>query len=358
MKHIRLGIGVNAGRAGISLSILLSFIALACSVQPVRSQDATIVEIATYAGLSITATESVFRDIEATTDLSQAGGWAVLESLVYVKGGETTLWFDASSPVVGTRFYRVAEPPVTPVTNMIAISPGTFVMGSSFEKEAPLTSVTISRGFYMGKYEVTQAEYLAVVGRAAGGAYTGDGSWPVTVSRGEAIAYCTTLTMAERAAGRCPADWYYRLPTEAEWEYACRAGTTTRFSYGDDPGYTLLTNYAWYAANSGGSSHPVGQKAPNAWGLHDMHGNVHEWCLDRWDGTANYPGGSTTDPLVTEGVGGVLRGGSWYIYAPTGSETASPTHARSAYRGFARDWPYTVYYEAASGFRAVLAPDS
>lgn len=236
----------------------------------------------------------------------------------------------------------------TPQANMVWIKEGSFAMGSpSFEMgrnndEGPQTSVTISRGFWMGIYEVTQAQYEAVVGSNPS-SFTGDTSRPVeTVSWNDAVAYCVLLTTSERAAGRCPATWSYRLPTEAEWEYAARAGTATRFSHGDDSGYTSLTNYAWYFSNSGSTTHPVGQKAPNAWGLFDMYGNVREWCQDSWDLSANYPGGSTIDPLVTTGPLRVLRGGSW------GNLT---NYCRSAYRGSIPVIEYSDY-----GFRAVLAP--
>ena len=237
----------------------------------------------------------------------------------------------------------------TPQANMVWIKEGSFAMGSpSFEvdrsaDEGPQTSVTISRGFWMGIYEVTQAQYLDVAGNNPSN-FTSVANGPVEkVSWNDAVAYCVALTTSERDAGRCPATWSYRLPTEAEWEYAARAGSATRFSHGDDPGYTSLTNYAWYKSNSGNTTHPVGQKAPNAWGLFDMYGNVWEWCQDSWDGSANYPGGGTIDPLVTSGSGRVIRGGSWSGIAFL---------CRSALRG--NNYPGSA--DDYGGFRAVLAP--
>jgi formylglycine-generating enzyme required for sulfatase activity len=139
--------------------------------------------------------------------------------------------------------------------------------------EGPQTLVTLTRGFWMGRYEVTQGEYLAVM-ESNPSYFTGDTNRPVeNVSWNDATNYCAKLTVRERAAGRLPAGWEYRLPTEAQWEYACRAGSTNRFHYGDDPGYTELANYAWYTINTG-STQAVGGKLPNQWGLYDMHGNV------------------------------------------------------------------------------------
>jgi formylglycine-generating enzyme required for sulfatase activity len=118
----------------------------------------------------------------------------------------------------------------------------------------------------------------------------------------------------------------YTLPTEAQWEYACRAGSSTRFSYGDDPGYAQLGEYAWYSGNSSSQTHSVATKRPNAWGFYDMHGNVWEWCLD-WYGA--YATGTVTDPTgVASGSYRVDRGGSWDRY---------PRLCRSAYRN--RDVP-------------------
>jgi formylglycine-generating enzyme required for sulfatase activity len=145
-------------------------------------------------------------------------------------------------------------------------------------------------------------------------------------------------------AGRIATNSVYRLPTEAEWEYACRAWTSTRFSYGDDPGYTNLTDYAWYWDNSGGTTHPVGQKLPNPWGLYDMHGNVFEWCQDWFD---TYPGGIALDPQgPATGSARVIRGGDWLFWGDVAG------NCRSAYRcGDGPDAGSVII-----GFRVVLAP--
>jgi len=234
-------------------------------------------------------------------------------------------------------------------TNMVFIPPGTFRMGSPtnevdrFSNEGPQTAVTISRGFWMGKYEVTQGEYLAVMGSNPSW-FTGDTNRPVEqVTWFEATNYCATLTQRERAAGRIATNSVYRLPTEAEWEYACRGWTSDRrFSYGDDPGYTNLTDYAWYSVNSGSTTHPVGQKLPNPWGLYDMHGNVYEWCQD-WFGA--YPGGIAVDPQgpATTSPWRVLRGGDWNDLAG---------YCRSANRGIYSPDGTFIYF----GFRVLLAP--
>jgi formylglycine-generating enzyme required for sulfatase activity len=172
--------------------------------------------------------------------------------------------------------------------------------------------------------------------------FTGDPNRPVEqVSWYDATDYCFKLTAAERAAGRLSAGYVYRLPTEAGWEYACRAGTTTRFSYGDDPGYAQLNNYAWYGSNSGNTTHAVGQRARNPWGLYDMAGNVWEWCSDLY---GTYPGGSVSDPQGPgSGSDRVLRGGGWYI----GGQLC-----RSAGRAYCAP----AYRNNRVGFRAVLAP--
>jgi formylglycine-generating enzyme required for sulfatase activity len=124
------------------------------------------------------------------------------------------------------------------------------------------------------------------------------------VSWEEAVDFCERLSQKENGK--------YRLPTEAEWEYACRAGTDTRFYYGNDLSYSQLGEYAWYGNNSGSETHPVGQKKPNAFGLYDMHGNVWEWCQD-WYGENYYSQRSEVDPKGPDtGTARVLRGGSWF----------------------------------------------
>jgi len=227
------------------------------------------------------------------------------------------------------------------------IPPGTFLMGSPaseqdrYDNEGPQTVVTLTQGFWMSQYLVTQAQYQDVMGSNPA-YFGGDPRRPVErVTWNDATNYCGVLTARERLAGRLPAGYVYRLPTEAEWEYACRAGTMTRFSFGDDPGYSQLGTYAWFAANSSNQTHPVGEKQPNPWGLYDMHGNVWEWCLDRY---GSYPGGAVADPRgPATGSDRVIRGGSWGY---------DGRFCRSAYR-------YDVspdYRSISVGFRPVLAP--
>jgi formylglycine-generating enzyme required for sulfatase activity len=304
--------------------------------------------IQTYAGLTITGVVGTVYSLEYVADLSQTNSWRCLEFLQLA--ASPYLWVDKSAPVNEQRFYRAVASPDP--TNMVFIPPGTFRMGSPTNEadrlpsEGPQMEVTISRGFWMGKYQVTQGEYRAVMGSNPS-QFAGDLNRPVdSATWFNATNYCGRLTKRERAAGRIATNSVYRLPTEAEWEYACRAWTSTRFSYGDDPGYTNLANYAWYGGFSGGnggsSTHPVGQKLPNPWGLYDMHSNVFQWCQD-WYGP--YPGGIAIDPQgPATGSARVNRGGSW---------AAPASWSRSAFReaGSPPD-----AQDPGVGFRVVLAP--
>jgi formylglycine-generating enzyme required for sulfatase activity len=328
------------GSISHAMKPLLTFafgLVVSCAVDPrAAAQTPAGLDIQVYAGLTITGAVGTVNSIEYVADLAQTNNpsaWCCLEFLQLP--ATPYLWADKSAPARGKRFYRAVS--MAAPTNMVFIPPGTFRMGSPTNEvdrgadEGSQTAVTTSRGFWMGKYEVTQGEYQAVTGgnpswfngdrtSAGYGDYGVDLNRPVEwVSWEDATNYCGQLTERERTAGRIPTNCVYRLPTEAEWEYACRAWTSTRFSYGDDPGhttdtaetvgYTNLTNYSWYLENSGWQTHPVGQKLPNPWGLYDMHGNVWEWCQD-WLGP--YPGGSVSDPKgPASGGDRVLRGGSW-----------------------------------------------
>jgi formylglycine-generating enzyme required for sulfatase activity len=225
---------------------------------------------------------------------------------------------------------------------LVWIAPGKFTMGSPateagrYGSEGPQTEVTLTKGYWLGKYEVTQAEYEAVMGSNPS-SFKG-ASLPVPmVSWNDAVEFCRKVTERERSAGKLPAGYEYRLPTEAQWEYACRAGTKTRFSGGDSDSH--LGDAGWYSGNSGNETHPVGQKQPNAWGLYDMHGNVWEWCSD-WSG--EHPGGSVVDPVgASSGSNRVIRGGGW-------------DDGAGGCRSARRIWGDPGGRNAALGFRAVL----
>ncbi|HTB63137.1 MAG TPA: formylglycine-generating enzyme family protein [Opitutales bacterium] len=197
---------------------------------------------------------------------------------------------------------------------LVPIPAGTFLMGSPVDEagrqpnEGPQTRVTLTKGFFLGATAVTQAQWKALMGSQRYGSHNMGDSLPVdNMPWDEAMAFCRKLTEHEQAAGRLPPGYVYTLPTEAQWEYACRAGTTGAYP-GD------LDAMAWYVKNSdsGGQKyiytmHPVGTKQPNAWGLYDMNGNSGSWCLD-WFG--DYPGGSVTDPSgPASGSRHVVRGG-------------------------------------------------
>jgi formylglycine-generating enzyme required for sulfatase activity len=208
-----------------------------------------------------------------------------------------------------------STPVELPLDSFVYIRPGTFMMGSPEseegrydDRESPYHEVTISTGFYLGKYEVTQELWNAVMRTtpwATRHNVVQSADNPVVVWWPQAQEFVQRLNAA---AG----DSLYRLPTEAEWEYACRAGTTTRWSFGDDE--DELGKYAWCYENClpdrAWYGHEVGTLRPNPWGLYDMHGNVDEWCLD-WHGY--YPGSPQTDPLGPPvGPERVRRGGSFH----------------------------------------------
>jgi formylglycine-generating enzyme required for sulfatase activity len=260
-------------------------------------------------------------------------------------------WSDvASATVMELVIKKREDPAVTPpvvldtprMTNSIGVElrllpAGTFTMGDAAGEsdEKPPHRVTLTRPFYMGVHEVTNAQWKQVMGSVP--SEWKDDDVPVErVSWEDAVEFCRKLSALpeERKAGRV-----YRLPTEAEWEYACRAGATTKYLFGDDE--SLLGDYGWFRENSGSKTHAVGQKKPNAWGLYDIHGNVCEWCSD-WYG--DYPDSAVTNPQGrSSGSFRVNRGGGWVN--PAGD-------SRSALRG--RNLPSSSY--ANLGFRLALSP--
>jgi formylglycine-generating enzyme required for sulfatase activity len=221
----------------------------------------------------------------------------------------------ARKPARTTRLTTPPFRPTNPQIELVRIPPGSFMMGSTNGQadEKPVHQVTINYSFYMGKYEVTQAQWQSVMGNNPSNFKDCGGNCPV-----EQVSWDDAQSFIQRLNGMN--DGYtYRLPTEAEWEYACRAGTT-----GDYAGN--LSDMAWYSENSGSKTHTVGGKQPNAWGLADMHGNVWEWCQDWYHETYH---GAPTDGSAWLSGGEqkyrVLRGGSWSYDA---------SDARSAYRRY------------------------
>ena len=222
------------------------------------------------------------------------------------------------------------------------VEPGSFTMGSPPDEpqrhaaEGPTVRVTLTQPFWLGRTEVTQAQYEAVTGTNPSTFKNVGPDAPVeNVSWLDAMAFCRKLTERERAAGRLPEGFVFTLPTEAQWEYACRAGSDG--AYAGEP-----ESLGWFRSNSDGTTHPVGKKPANAWGFHDLPGNVLEWCRD-WYGP--YPRGEVTDPVgPRNGYYRTARGGSWRTGAEVGRSAA-----RAGGSAGRRD--YTI------GFRVALVRD-
>ena len=245
---------------------------------------------------------------------------------------------------------------------MHKIPHGTFIMGSPDEelgreyddyadRESPQHQVTLTKDFYIGKFEVTQAQYEAVMetNPASFSEYPDSPTRPVErVSWNDANAFCASLT--NYLSAQIPDGFTgFGLPTEAQWEYACRAGTTSSLNNGTNitvssGNCSNLNILAWYSSSSGGKTHAVGQKQPNAWGLYDMHGNLWEWCRDRYGKTYYADCGDCSDPEgPNTGSNRIIRGGGWSVY---------PLYCRSATRG----GNSSTYTHGSIGFRVILVP--
>lgn len=246
--------------------------------------------------------------------MAAASFWLPWSKLIPDNENITQPAANANAPVTPQTPSKTPEPETEKqadnlITNSIGMEfkllpAGTFLMGTNADKNnaKPVHQVILTKPFEMGVHEVTQEQYETVMGTNPSKS-RGSNKPVEMVSWDDAIEFCIKLSAlpAEKAAGSV-----YRLPTEAEWEYACRAGTTTNFSFGNDA--SLMDDFGWYFKNSGKATHPVGEKKPNPWGLYDMHGNIYEWCQDFY---GSYPDKVVTDPTgASSGTGRMVRGGS------------------------------------------------
>jgi formylglycine-generating enzyme required for sulfatase activity len=187
---------------------------------------------------------------------------------------------------------------------LVLVRPGSFQMGDAggADDAQPVHTVAITQPFYLGKYKVTQQQWEAVMGNNP--SYFKGPQNPV-----DNVGWDACQRFLKKLGEKCNPGWKCALPNEAQWEYACRAGSSTKYCYGDDE--SRLAEYAWFSDNSKDRTHPVGEKKPNAWGLYDVHGSLFEWCAD-WYAKDCYKASPPSDPAgPAAGTLHVDRGGSW-----------------------------------------------
>lgn len=341
---------------------------MAGNLLPCVSRADTTLQASLTPTVIITGLQGSLQQVQYSTNMADTNSWTPLA--VVRMDAPVKYFFDttAGSP---QRFYRTALMGVTD-TNLVWIPPGTFLMGSPSNEvmrsptEGPQTPVTLTQGFLMGRFEVRIPEIAVYITNFA------RFSNPLTVQHPadivtwqDATNYCGLRTAYERAQGMIPPDWAYRLPTEVEWEYACRAGTTTPFSSGSELRNDAVRSDAWFdgnnpyptnlvvvggitPGNSGWTN--VGSFPPNAFGLYDMHGSEAEWCLDTYPGqtsiqspTYAYPGVAITNPVAPQL-------GEYAIYRGGGMVDPAYRCRSSTRRVFRVDTAIPI------GFRVVLSP--
>ncbi len=321
---------------------ILGLLAMALAAAATQAEEPSIAYKISGNSLAIAYTGTLFQSTDAVN-------WAEVASAsnpYVVTFDNKKLFFCAKGEASKNMTIPLSD---TVSLDMIWINPGTSTMGSPKDElgrwdDEVQHEVTLTQGYWLGKYEVTQVQYEAVMGTNPSEFKGAD--LPVEmVNWYDAMDFCAKLTASEKAVGRLPEGYEYTLPTEAQWEYACRAGTTTalnsRKNLSDKDQCPEMDEVGWYGYNSDDTTHPVGQKQPNAWGLYDMHGNVYERCLDRY---GDYPTTAVTDPTGPDiGEYNVIRGGSWACYARS---------CRSASRYY--DYPDECWTDC--GFRVALAP--